>query len=832
MLLVGLAAGLAAATTMDDLVGAALDDRLLVGLIVLQGALLAWRLIALGSSLTDPRLPRLRVRDALPVAILVVLVTVPQVYAGYVTSTALESVDEVFVSGPATAGAWRPTATSSPTAPASLAPGATPSPTPTPAASPTPTPTQPRINVLLIGVDSGVGRNTMLTDTMIVASLDRVAGTVSMLSFPRDLVDVPLPGGRHYSGKLNSLLAYARHHPGAFPGSSGDGHDVLLAALSEMTGLEIDYYAQVNLGGFVTVIDSLGGVEVNVAHAFCDPTYDEYGFTRGFAISAGRHKLTGNQALAYARIRHASGESDLTRQTRQQEVLSGIRDRVVKGGFLRDPVGFLKAMSRTVETNIPRKLVATLVEYARKIDRTDTYRGVVAGNGMLRSAYDARGYVLIGDFDKIRVRADSLFTPPGQLPRKAFLAPKPAASQVLRERCLRVRPRRDAEAEAHPEGHPQANPEADAQADREAHRRADTDTRARAHADARADARAGVDNPVATGPRGERRAGPGRRAASGVPAGERKGDRDVDRGVGSEGQEQRAGPVRHQPGDEPGEDHARQDQRPARDDVRAHVGAPEDEGLGHDRTGPPEGRRPPSLHRPAVGRLLEGRVRHGQDRGRNKRCRRREPQRHFAEERSREGRAHEQRDRDQERTGRCQRGDPPIGRHDEPQGSAAAHAHREDGDRREHQRRLDEAAHDRRREQVVAAARIGDPRIRQHADRQPDRNREDRDPGDRRAGRGPRAAGEGDHAHDEHDREHRQAQGRQERVRGDERDREPGRGADEGPGQAEPAHSVTPVRSRGPGRSPPGPPCPHLHEAPGRTRPPSRGPALPAHRQR
>ena len=57
-------------------------------------------------------------------------------------------------------------------------------------------------------------------------------------------------------------------------------------------------------------------------------------------------------------MRKASGESDITRQARQQEVLSGIRDRVVKGGFLDDPVGFLQAMSRTVETNIPRKLVA------------------------------------------------------------------------------------------------------------------------------------------------------------------------------------------------------------------------------------------------------------------------------------------------------------------------------------------------------------------------------------------------------------------------------------------------------------------------------------------
>ena len=128
---------------------------------------------------------------------------------------------------------------------------------------------------------------------------------MSLLSFPRDLVDVPLPGGGVFSGKVNSLLAYARRNPAAFPGSAGDGHDVLMAAFGEMTGLQIDYYAQVNLGGFVAVVDALGGIEVNVARAFCDPLYDEYGFTRGFSITAGRHKLNGNQALAYARIRKA-----------------------------------------------------------------------------------------------------------------------------------------------------------------------------------------------------------------------------------------------------------------------------------------------------------------------------------------------------------------------------------------------------------------------------------------------------------------------------------------------------------------------------------------------
>jgi len=429
VLLAGLVAGVLAATTADWLVGFLVDDRVLLALLALQVVLLGWRLLALGSSLADPRLPRPGLRDALPIALLVFLVAAPQVYAGYVTQVVRESADEVFVAETTETGAWRPAATPSSATPTPGQVG-TSAPTTTPSPVPTATPSVERINVLVLGVDSGVGRSTFLTDTMIVASLDPVAGTVSLLSFPRDLVDVPLPGGGRFSGKVNSLLAYARRNPAAFPGSSGDGHDVLMAAMGEMTGLRIDYYAQVNMGGFVAVVDTLGGIEVNVARAFCDPSYDEYGFTRGFAISAGLHRLNGNQALAYARVRKAAGESDLTRQGRQQEVLSGIRDRVVSGGFLNDPVGFLKAMSRTVETNVPRALVATLVEYARTVDRSRTYRSVVSGTPLIRAGFDARGYIFIGDFAAIRARADELFPTAGTLPDEKYRAPKAVASRA------------------------------------------------------------------------------------------------------------------------------------------------------------------------------------------------------------------------------------------------------------------------------------------------------------------------------------------------------------------------------------------------------------------
>ena len=59
-----------------------------------------------------------------------------------------------------------------------------------------------------------------------------------------------------------------------------------MGALRTLLHVRIDHFAQVNLGGFVRVIDTLGGIDVDVDDGFCDPTYDEYGFSRGFAILA------------------------------------------------------------------------------------------------------------------------------------------------------------------------------------------------------------------------------------------------------------------------------------------------------------------------------------------------------------------------------------------------------------------------------------------------------------------------------------------------------------------------------------------------------------------
>ncbi len=423
VVLVALFAGYVAVTTTPaELAAELLDPTVIWVLLGLQAALLIWRILATIDLLFRGRPRRLQRWEALPVVALALLLIVPQAYAGYVTEVARETADSIFVTDPGTAGAWQPSyapASPDPSDFTTAPPSITPSPEPSPSGP-------PRLNVLLIGVDSGVGRNTYLTDTLIVASLDPVTKTVSMVSIARDTVNVPLPDGRVFKPKINGLLAFARNDKAQFPGSNGDGHDVLMGALGTLLNLKIDYYAQVNLQGFVNVVNRLGGVDVNVAHAFCDPTYKQYGFTNGFSITAGHHHLNGDQALAYARVRKASGESDFTRAARQQEVLSGIRDALVHGRFLNDPVGLLQALPGTITTNVPRTLLPGLADTMVAVGRGQTYRTVI-GHPYVEPGFDARGSIQIPDLAKIRTLAASIFPPPGTLPSKTYLVPPPSS---------------------------------------------------------------------------------------------------------------------------------------------------------------------------------------------------------------------------------------------------------------------------------------------------------------------------------------------------------------------------------------------------------------------
>jgi LCP family protein required for cell wall assembly len=415
LVVVGIVLIVAARGNVTSLAVRMFDPAVLGALLGVQALLLLWRLGALGAvRIITPLRPTYR--TLLAGAFAIVIVVAPQLYLAGLTLDARDAAADVFQ--PVNeGGAWVSNATAPPVASNDPVfaeePSASPSDAASASPSASPTPGVPRVNVLLIGTDSGVGRTTALTDTMIVASLDPVGKTVSMVSVPRDMVDVPLPDGRSFRAKINSLVSYVRWHKDKFPGAK-DGQSVLAAALGELLQIKIDMWAQVNLGGFVSLVDSVGGVTINVTDSFCDPHYKEYGI-KGFNITPGRYHFDGQHALAYARIRKAAGESDFTRAGRQQEVIGGLRDRIVKGAFLDDPAKFLRGVGRTIQTNIKPSVIADYIDIAQAVGRSDTFR-VVINHPLVRGTSDQRGSIQVPNLAAIRAMAARLFTPTGVRP--------------------------------------------------------------------------------------------------------------------------------------------------------------------------------------------------------------------------------------------------------------------------------------------------------------------------------------------------------------------------------------------------------------------------------
>src|SRR5256886_5063621 len=187
---------------------------------------------------------------------------------------------------------------------------------PAPAHAPPPLDSKQRINILLLGSDNDqkFQQDALLSQTMIVVSVDPAHHQVTLLSLPRDLwVDIP----GHGNGKID--LAYAR-----------GGAPLARATVEKAFRIPIHYYAWIGLKGLVRVVDRVGGIDVDVVHPGLDANYtndfNENGFGTERAHNAVRYQhLVGRHALQYVRSRHGDLLSDFGRSIRQQQVLLAVR---------------------------------------------------------------------------------------------------------------------------------------------------------------------------------------------------------------------------------------------------------------------------------------------------------------------------------------------------------------------------------------------------------------------------------------------------------------------------------------------------------------------------
>lgn len=397
----------------------------LIGLLLVNVALLAWRAFAIshaGLTAGTPMDGRDR-RLAIGAVILLLALTVGMhAYVGVVVAHLEGTLSQVFGEDDAgDPGVAQP-------------PDASPEPPDEPANDPEYRwDGDERINILLLGTDAAPGRATVLPDVLMVVSVDPVEASAVMISVPRDTGFVPLqdrslyPDGV-YPAKVNGLMARAAGDPETWCPDLANhpqtcGLRTLQQSIGLYVGIEIHHYALVDMAGFAQLIDALGGLELCLPGELVDPEFDgslrNVGASGQLVLPAGCHHYDGLDALAYARSRQGWIEmpdgtrvqqTDFLRNERQQRVLLALRSELAAADTILELPGVLGAIGRTVRTDFPRDQAGDLASLLPLITAPDIERIVLAHPEYVDLPTQPEvNYLLVPKRDAIREEMARLF---------------------------------------------------------------------------------------------------------------------------------------------------------------------------------------------------------------------------------------------------------------------------------------------------------------------------------------------------------------------------------------------------------------------------------------
>ena len=224
-----------------------------------------------------------------------------------------------------------------------------------------------RLNIVLLGGDSGPGRVGLRTDTMMVASIDPITGDSVLVGLPRNFGGVTLTDGSAVPvTQLGHVYGWGAKNADRFPGLN-PGAAAVRDAIGNITGLEIDNYVLVDLTGFADVVDAFGGVTLEVTEPIDGPLYDTTTGTYEMVnIPVGVQHLDGAHALAYSRARY--GSSDYSRMRRQRCVLATMAsqaDLLTLFARIGDLLGSIEA---NVDTDLPAESIPDLIRLTPRIN--------------------------------------------------------------------------------------------------------------------------------------------------------------------------------------------------------------------------------------------------------------------------------------------------------------------------------------------------------------------------------------------------------------------------------------------------------------------------------
>lgn len=274
-----------------------------------------------------------------------------------------------------------------------------------------------RVNILLLGGDAGVDREGLRPDSINVASVDVDTGRAILFGLPRNMQQVPFPDGSTLDEEfpdgfgcddggcmLNGVYTYAVDRPELFePDLTPEerGAVAMKQAVGATLGLDVQYYALVDLNGFEGIVDALGGVQIDVQSRVPiggnadDPSAPVEGY-----IEPGVQTLGGHEALWYARSRTDS--NDYVRMQRQRCVIGGILGQADPATVVLNYTELAESAESTISTDIARGVLDDLIDVALKT-KSQPLTSVQFVPPLVPDTSDP-------DFDAIRATVDSAIT--------------------------------------------------------------------------------------------------------------------------------------------------------------------------------------------------------------------------------------------------------------------------------------------------------------------------------------------------------------------------------------------------------------------------------------
>lgn len=210
---------------------------------------------------------------------------------------------------------------------------------------------QSRFTVLLLGMDRRPGARDTLsvrTDVIMVASVDPKTNSIGILSIPRDMHFAT--AGSSELVPVNTLMVIGENT------QVGYGPYLLMDTLQLNLGIYIDAYVAFDFEAFITLVDAVGGVTVDVPYDIFDPTFPDMNYgIESLYFQAGTQTMDGRTALKYARTRH--GDNDYRRGERQLQIVGALRDKLTNPVLLQSLINNAPDLVQQLQNNVYTDLV-------------------------------------------------------------------------------------------------------------------------------------------------------------------------------------------------------------------------------------------------------------------------------------------------------------------------------------------------------------------------------------------------------------------------------------------------------------------------------------------